>query len=130
MGRLTAKGWMVVFELNLDSLSEYLPPLRIGPSDRIAIVNQTGRFIAHTNLDFVQEQRFETRLPSGPLTTAEIHEGRHHWFAYAQAIPATPWRVVYYRDADQALSAVPGVVGVVWILALLCMAPQWLLPSA
>lgn len=121
MGRRTAKGWMVVFELNLDSLSEYLSPLRIGPSDRIAIVDQTGRFIAHTELDFVQEQRFETRLPSGSQTTIEINEGGYHWFVYSQAIPETPWRVVYYRDADQALSAVPGMVSVVLILAILSM---------
>ena len=29
--------------------------------------------------------------------------------------------MVYYRDADQALSAIPGIVGLVLILALLCM---------
>ena len=121
MGRSTTKGWMVVFELNLDSLSEYLPPLRITPSDRIAIVDHNGRFIAHTDRDFVQEQRFETGLPSGPLVKAEIDDGKHHWFAYAQVIPDTPWRVVYYRDVDQALSAVPGIISVVLILALLSM---------
>jgi two-component sensor histidine kinase len=122
MGRRTARGWMVIFELNLDSLSEYLLPLRISPSDHIAIVDQTRRFIAHTDPEFVKEQRFETRLPAEPQATAELNEARQHWFVYAQEIPATPWRVVYYRDADQALSAVPGIVGVVWILAILCMA--------
>ncbi|MGD9941166.1 MAG: sensor histidine kinase [Clostridia bacterium] len=121
LGRHTANGWMVIFELNLDSLSEYLRPLRVGPSDHIAIVDQTGRFIAHTGSDFVQEQRFETRLPPGPQATAEIEDAGQHWFAYAQEIPETPWRVVYYRDAEQALSAVPGVIGAVVILAFLSM---------
>jgi len=121
MGRSTTKGWMVVFELNLDSFSEYLPPLRIAPSDRIAIVDHNGRFIAHTDRNFVQEQRFETGLSAGPLVRAEIQDGNHHWYAYAQAIPDTPWRVVYYRDADQALSSVLGIVSVVLILAVLSM---------
>lgn len=121
MARSTEKGWMVVFELNLDSLSENLSFLRIAPSDHIAIVDQAGRFIAHTQPEFVQEQRFETRLPPGQYVKVDIHEGARHWFAYAQAIPATSWRVVYYRDADQALSSVPGIFKAVLILALLSM---------
>jgi two-component sensor histidine kinase len=84
-------------------------------------VDQTGRFIAHTDPAFVQEQRFETRLPPGSQAAAELDDSGQHWFAYTQAIPETPWRVVYYRDAGQALSAVPGIVGAVVILAFLCM---------
>jgi len=122
IGRRTGRGGMVVFELNLDNFSHYLAPLRIGPTDRISIVDKTGRFIAHTEPNYVQEQRFETRLDSSSPRKVVIRESGRTWFAYHQSIPETPWRVVYYRDANQALSAVPFIIGIFLILGLLSIA--------
>jgi len=112
---------IVLLELNLQNLSEFLAPLRIDPLDHIAILDETGRFIAHTDMVHVIEQRYETRFPLDSAGTSSFKESGVLWFASSEAIPGTPWRVAYYRNATKAFSVLPSMLGLVGIVTLGCL---------
>ncbi len=112
---------MIQLELNLKNLSDFLLPLRIDPLDDIAILDETGRFIAHTDMMFVVEQRYETRFPLDVETTSRFTESGVLWYASSEAIPGTPWRVAYYRNATEAFSVLPSMLGLVGIVTLGCL---------
>lgn len=117
----SATNEMILLELNLKNLSEFLSPLRIDPLDDIAILDETGRFIAHTDMVFVIEQRYETRFPLDQATTARFTESGVLWYASSEVIPGTPWRVAYYRNATEAFSVLPSMLGLVGMVTLGCL---------
>ena len=58
IARASATNEIIILELNLKNLSEFLEPLRIDQLDQIAILDETGRFIAHTDIEFLLEQPY------------------------------------------------------------------------
>ena len=121
MAKSAPNGYIFLIQLNLGSLSQFLEPLRINELDRIAILDETNRIIAHTSKSFVQEQRYETRMRGGESGSIVFTESGIRWYASLQGIPGTPWRVVYYRNATEAYSVLPDVLGIVSGVTLLCM---------
>jgi PAS domain S-box-containing protein len=89
--------------LDLASIGGFLSQLRLSPSDMIAVVDSKGRFIAHTDGRAVQEQRTAGRLPGpDPVLPEMVLDGRRFFIGMA-SIEGTDWRVVYYRDAWEAM---------------------------
>lgn len=121
IAELSSTNEIVVLELNLRILSEFLEPLRIDPLDHIAILDETGRFIAHTDMAFVFEQRYETRFPLDVDTTSSFKESGVLWYASSEAIPGTSWRVAYYRNATKAFAVLPSMLGLVGIVTFACL---------
>ncbi len=121
IAKSSATDEMVLLELNLKNLSEFLSPLRIDPLDNIAILDETGRFIAHTDMVFVREQRYETRFPLESEATSSFKESGVLWFASSEPIPGTPWSVAYYRNATEAFAVLPSMLGLVAIVTMGCL---------
>jgi PAS domain S-box-containing protein len=114
--------------LNLATLGSQLDRLRVSNKDSVAIVDAAGRYIAHTDMDNVYEQRY-ARLPAklGVVETMEV-DGVP-FFAISETMRETGWRLVYYRDAGESTSMFRGLalslvlvaaltIGVAIILAL------------
>lgn len=92
----------VVGILELDALSAFLRPLRFSSSDQVAIVDEAGFFIAHTDERRVQErQREALSLDPDGEAKQTIREGRSYLLARSD-IRGTKWAVVYYRDLTAA----------------------------
>lgn len=92
--------------LNLEDIGDFLERLRLSDADHIGIIDEDGRFIAHTEMANVREERrVEERLPEGAITMIRL-EGREH-FLRRQTILGTPWSVLYYRDAGEARAILP-----------------------
>lgn len=117
----SSRNEIVLLELNLETLSEFLAPLCIDPLDEIAIMDETGRFIAHTDIVFVHEQRYETRFPLKEEATSLFTEHGVLWYASSEAIPGTPWRVAYYRNATKAFAVLPSMLGLVGLVTFACL---------
>lgn len=111
----------VLIELNLESLSLFLLPLRIGQKDRIGIIDEAGRFIAHTSPDYVREQRYETIL--GPFTADSSARSieLEGMLASVMAIPGTSWRVAYYRDATEVRGVIASLLNIAGLISLVCL---------
>lgn len=123
IAKATPDGHIFLIQLNLSSLSDYLEPLLMNEKDAIAILDDAGRFIAHTDGSFVREQRYETRIPAGDSELIPLKDEKGiRWFASSRDIPDTPWRVVYYRNATEAFSVLPDVLSIVAAVTLICLA--------
>lgn len=118
------RGALAAF-LKLDEFSRSLAPLRLSKADRLALVDGTSFVIAHTDPSFVREQRF-LRPPPGPGVTRIEADGRS-WLATSCSVPGHDWRVIYYRDAEEAYAiagrlslslALTGAVSLALALAL------------
>lgn len=120
IGMRGASKRSILIELNLESLSLFLLPLRINPRDRIAIIDEAGRFIAHTSPDYVREQRYEPILgpyaPDSGARTVDLVDT----LASVMAIPGTSWRVSYYRDTTEVRGVIAGLLGLAGLISLAC----------
>jgi two-component sensor histidine kinase len=95
----TEKGAIAAY-LKLDELSGFLRRLRISDGDRLALVDGSGFVVAHSSPIFVREQRFLKPVSEGVV---RVEEGSKAWFATSREVPELGWRVIYYRDAQEAL---------------------------
>jgi hypothetical protein len=121
LGVRNASKRSILIELNLESLSLFLLPLRISARDRIAIIDRAGRFVAHTSPDYVREQRYETIL--GPYAAASGARSveLEGTLASVMDIPGTSWRVVYYRDTTEVRGVLSSILGIASFMSLACM---------
>ncbi len=98
----------VVAVLELDTLSAFLRPLRFSTEDQVAIVDEDGVYIAHTEERRVHERQRENlhaelRSSVGGTPRRIVRDGRSY-LAAGSPIPSTDWTVVYYRDLEAASS--------------------------
>ena len=87
----------------------------------MAIIDETNRYIAHTAEGFVLEQRYENRVFGGDDECLRFRDEGTRWVAHSTAIPGTPWKVVYYRNADAAFSLLPSVLSIVGLVTMVCL---------
>ena len=98
----------VVAILELDTLSAFLRPLRFSTEDQVAIVDQAGVYIAHTEERRVYERQMEglnaeLRSSVGGKLRRIVRDGQTYITA-GSPIPGTDWAVIYYRDLAAASS--------------------------
>lgn len=116
-----AGGGGVVMELDLGSVSAFLGPLRIEAADEIALVDERGRFIAHSDQENVRLQRNETAFGPGAYGERRLEDGRGRWLVRAAPIAGTPWRAIYYKETSRQRDIISSVLGVAGLVALSCV---------
>ncbi len=111
-GSMTVSLWLDFGErigsllLNLEKLSDFVRPLRADSSDRIGIVDARGRFIAHSQEEFVIEQRHAEPATFGSDGAPnEFIEDERAWLAVSTPVGGTEWTVLYYRDRALVLES-------------------------
>lgn len=114
-------GGAVVMELDLGSVSAFLGPLRIEPRDEIGLVDERGRFIAHSDPENVRLQRNETAFGPGGYGERSLDDGRGRWLVRAAPIAGTPWRAIYYKETSKRRDIISSVLGIAGFVALSCV---------
>jgi len=112
--------------LDLSSLSTQADLVRISKSDETAVIDASGRFIAHTKLENVLERRYAVQ-PSAPERIDRIDIDGSMRFVVAKPIPGIGWKVVYYRDARDFLVLEGGLLASLALTAALGVAAALLL---
>ncbi|MBU0936352.1 MAG: HAMP domain-containing protein [Spirochaetes bacterium] len=109
-GRITVSAYartgneIGVVQLNLDKLSESIQALRPDPEDRIGIIDSRRRFLAHTEPDFVTQQRHSQPLSQADNAVPLLIEDGRKWLVAEHEIPGTEWRVLYYRPREKVFA--------------------------
>jgi two-component sensor histidine kinase len=124
---LRVAGGYGVVTLRLEELSAFISSLRISRGDRIAVTDGRGRVAAHTDLDFVREQRFIT-IPAAPA--GRMVEDGKDWIFSTARIEGLGWHVVYSRDYREASAILVGLVLRLAIVGLATVLVAGLLAAA
>ncbi len=105
--------------IDLADLSKSVDQVRLSPKDEAAVVDETGRFIAHSDIRNVQERRFAPAVLEGGLRSIRIRGETE--FAMARVIPGLGWRALYFRDAADSRNLFRGIFASLGLIALATM---------
>jgi PAS domain-containing protein len=86
--------------LDLADLSRSIDQVRLSPKDQTAVVDETGRFIANSDIRNVRERRYAPIVAEGGLKSVSVRGEKE--FAMAAGIPGLGWRALYFRNAAES----------------------------
>ncbi|MFZ5352285.1 MAG: ATP-binding protein [Bacillota bacterium] len=120
---------MVVGNLNLKSLSETVSNMNVGSNSYIGILDRNGKFIAHTDIEKVNQSEMEKNLrriiEAQRAETINLSLGREKYQTSISKIGLTGWTVVVYQRMDDVLKPIYDIrnmlTGVMIALLILLM---------
>ncbi len=106
---LPMKKGVLIADVVFTDLNRMLNELNVGRNSVLAITDQTGTYIAHTDITNVLERnedpyftRFSNETPDGSVKMVRIDDSKQHDTAYTALIGPSKWLAVIYQDSEDS----------------------------